>query len=73
MGDSSGFQRRHIVGAFSWSICEKKNKKKTATLLGVSRATVSEVMSTYKNHEKTASSKRSSGRTSALTERDLRT
>jgi transposase len=46
---------------------------KTATLLGVSRATVSKVMSAYTNHGKTTSAKRNSGRKSTLTERDRRT
>jgi hypothetical protein len=44
---------------------------KTATLLGVSRATVSKVMSAYANHGKTTSAKRNSGRKSTLTQRDL--
>jgi transposase-like protein len=44
---------------------------KTATLLGVSRTTVSKVMSAYTNHGKT--SKRNSWRKSTLTERDRRT
>jgi transposase len=46
---------------------------KTATLLGVSRATVSKVMSAYTNHGKTTSAKRNSGRKSTWTERDRRT
>jgi transposase len=46
---------------------------KTATLLGVSRATVSKVMSAYTNHGKTAAAKRNSGRKSTLTERDRHT
>jgi predicted transcriptional regulator len=43
MGDSSDFERRQIVGARQTgaSVIE------TTTLLGVSRATVSEVMSAY--------------------------
>jgi transposase len=45
----------------------------TATLLGVSRATVSKVMSAYTNHGRTTSAKRNSGRKSTLTERDHRT
>jgi transposase len=44
---------------------------KTATLLGVSRATVSKVMPVYTNHGKT-SAKRNSGQKSTLTERDCR-
>jgi hypothetical protein len=38
--------------AFNWNICDK-----TATLLVVSRATVSEVMSAYTDHGKTSSAK----------------
>jgi predicted transcriptional regulator len=45
----------------------------TATLLGISRATVSKVMSAYINHGKTVPLKRNSGQTSTLTERDHRT
>jgi predicted transcriptional regulator len=37
---------------------------KTATLLGVPRATVSKVMSSYTNHGKTISANRNSGRKS---------
>jgi predicted transcriptional regulator len=46
---------------------------KTAALLGVTRATVSKVMSIYDNPGKTTSAKRNSGRKSALTEGDRRT
>jgi hypothetical protein len=46
---------------------------KTATLLGVSRETVSEVMSAHTNHGKTISVKRNSGRKLTMTERDRRT
>jgi transposase len=46
---------------------------KPATVFGVSRATVSEVMSAYTNHGKTTSAKSNSGRKSTLTERDRRT
>jgi hypothetical protein len=52
---------------FSWSICDK-----TTTLLGVSRVTVSKVMSACTNHGKTTSAKRNSGRKSTLTNRDRR-
>jgi transposase len=45
---------------------------KTATLLGVSRATVSKVIFAYTNHGKTTSGKRNSGRRSTLTERGHR-
>jgi transposase len=65
MEDLSDFERGQIVGArlAAASVIE------TAALLGVSRATVFKVMSTYKNHGK-ISAKRNSGRNSALTERD---
>jgi transposase len=43
---------------------------KTATLLGVSRAAVSKVMSAYRNRGKTTSVKRDSRRKLTLTERD---
>jgi transposase len=42
---------------------------KTATLLGVSRATVPKVMSAYKTRGKTTSTKGKNGRKSTLTER----
>jgi predicted transcriptional regulator len=45
---------------------------KTATLLGVSRATVCNIMSAYTNG-KTTSAKRNSWRKSTLTKRDRRT
>jgi transposase len=63
------FERRQTVGtrlAGAFLI-------KTATLLGVSRKTVSKVMSAYTNHGKATSAKRNSGRKSTLTERDRRT
>jgi hypothetical protein len=57
MGDSSNFERREIVGSrLVAASCDK-----AATLLGASRATVSEVMSAYTNHESTTSVKRNSG------------
>jgi hypothetical protein len=46
---------------------------KTATLLGVSRTTVTKMKSAYTNHGKTASAKRNSGQKSVLTERDCHT
>jgi transposase len=68
MGDLSDFERKKIAGAslVGASVTE------TATLLGLSRATVSKVMSAYTNHGKTASAKRNSGRNSTFTERDRR-
>jgi IS30 family transposase len=66
MGDLTDFERRPIVSVR----LAGASVIKTATLLGVSRATVSKVMSAYTNHEKTTSAKR---RKSTLTERDRRT
>jgi hypothetical protein len=70
MGELSDFEKRTDNScAFSWSICGK-----TATLLGVSRATVSKVMSAaYTNHGKTTTEKGNSERKSTLTEIDRRT
>jgi transposase len=69
MGVLPDFERGQIVGArlAGTSVTE------TVTLLGVPRATVSEVMSAHTNHGKTTSAKRNSGRKSTLTERDRRT
>jgi predicted transcriptional regulator len=49
MGDFSDFQRGQIVGL----LLAGAYVTKTATLLGVSRAAVSKVMTTYTNHGKT--------------------
>jgi CTP-dependent riboflavin kinase len=64
----SDFERGKIVGARLARIFVIK----TVTLLGVSRATVSKVMSAYTNQGKTTSGKRNSGRKSTMTERDRR-
>jgi predicted transcriptional regulator len=50
------FERGQVIG-----MClAGASVTKTATLLGVSRATVSKAMSAYKNHGKTTSPKRKS-------------
>jgi hypothetical protein len=49
MGDLSNFERGQIVGA----CIAGASVMKTAILLGVLRATVSQVMSAYTNHGKT--------------------
>jgi predicted transcriptional regulator len=54
---TSDFERGHIFGAH----LAGASVIKTATLLDVSRATVSKVISAYTNHKKTASVKRNSG------------
>jgi transposase len=64
MGDFSDFEREQIVGVR----LAGASVIKPATSLGVSRATVSEVMSAYTNHGKTTSAKRNSVRKSTLTE-----
>jgi transposase-like protein len=66
MEDLSDFKRGEMVGARLAGAAVIK----TATLLGVSSATVSKVMSAYTNHGKTATAKRNSGWKSTLTERD---
>ena len=62
----SDFQRGHIVGAH----LAGASVTKTATLLHVTRAAVSKVMTTYRNHGRTSSVKRNSGRKPNLSERD---
>jgi transposase len=69
MGDLSDFRSGQIVGVCLAGI----SVTKTDTLLGVSRATFSKVMSGYTNHGKTTSAKRDSERKSTLTERDRHT
>jgi predicted transcriptional regulator len=56
LGDFADFEIGQIVGVR----IAGASVTKTATLLGVSRATVSYVMSAYTNHGKTASAKRNS-------------
>jgi hypothetical protein len=69
MGDLSDFEWGQIAGAR----LSGASVTKTVLLLGVSRATVSEIMSAYTNHGKTTSAKRHSGQKSTLTRRDRRT
>jgi hypothetical protein len=68
MGDLSDFERGQIVGARLTGT----SVTKTATLLRVSTAKISKVISAYTNHVKTTSAKRNSRRKSTLTERDRR-
>jgi len=66
MGDLSDFGTGQIVGACS----AVAPLIKTATLLGVSRAAVSKVMTAYTNHGKTPSARRNSGQKPKLSERE---
>jgi predicted transcriptional regulator len=63
------FDRGQIVGAR----LAAASVTKTATLLGISTATVSKVLSAYTNHGKTTLAKRKRGRESRMTKRDRRT
>jgi hypothetical protein len=54
MGDLSDFERGQIIGAYFAGA----SGTKTATLLGVPRATVSKVRSAYINHRKTTAAMR---------------
>jgi hypothetical protein len=69
MRDLSDSERGQIVGAR----IAGASVAKTITLLRVSRASVSEVMSAYTNHGKTTSAKRNSDRKLTLVERDRST
>jgi len=69
VGDFSDFQREQIVGAH----LAGASVTKTAILLGVSKAAVSKVMTSYTNHGRTSSAKRNSGRKPKLSERDRHT
>jgi hypothetical protein len=66
----SDFERGQIVDV---RLAGASMTETAIVLLGVSRATVSVVMSAYTNHKKTTSAKRNSGRKSTLTERNRRT
>ena len=65
----SDFQRGRIVG----ERLAGESVTKMATLLDVSRAAFSNVMTSYKNHGKTSSAERNSGRKSKLSERGRHT
>jgi predicted transcriptional regulator len=68
MGDLSNFETGQIIGAH----LAGASVTKSAILLGVSRATVSKVMSAaYTNHRETASAKRNTERKSTLAERGM--
>jgi predicted transcriptional regulator len=69
MGDLSHFQRGRIFAARSAGA----SVTKTSSLLGVSRAAVSSVMTAYTNHVDTSSAKRNSSRKPKLSEKDCRT
>jgi hypothetical protein len=69
MGDLSDFRRGQIVGAH----LAGASVNKTATLLGLSRAMFSKVMTSNTNHEKKSSAERDSDRNPNLCARDRRT
>jgi hypothetical protein len=69
MGDLSDFERGQIIGTH----ISGASVTKTITLLGVSRSTVSKVVSAYTNHGKTTSAKGNSRWKSTLIERYHRT
>jgi hypothetical protein len=70
MRNLSNFERKQIVG----TPLAAASVTKSATLLDVSTATVSKVMSVvYTDHATKISAKRNSGRTSTLTVKDCRT
>ena len=66
MGDFSDFQRGEIVGA----CLAGASLAKMATLLGVSIAAVSKVMTTHTNNGSTSSARRNGGQKPKLSERD---
>ncbi|XP_076062505.1 uncharacterized protein LOC143037830 [Oratosquilla oratoria] len=69
MADLSDFKRGQIVGARMVGA----SIMKTAELLGVSKGTVSKVMTAFEREGKTSSAKHRSGRKLKLSERDRRT
>ena len=69
MGDFLDFQRGQIVGVR----LAGASVTKTATSLGVSRAAVPKVITTYTNHGRMSSAKRKSGLKPKLSERVHRT
>jgi transposase len=68
MGDLPDFERGQMIGVR----LAGASVTKTATLLGVSRATVSEGMWAFTSHGKTTSAKRNKWRKSTLRERGRR-
>jgi transposase len=69
MEDLSDFQRGQIVGAH----LAGASVSKTATLLGVCRAAVPKIKTTYANNGRTSSPERNSGQKPKLSERDRST
>ncbi|XP_042897250.1 uncharacterized protein [Parasteatoda tepidariorum] len=68
MSDLTDFQRGQIVGARLVGATTTE----TSQILGVSRGTVSKVMTAYTQRSKTSSAKQNSGRKEKLSERDRR-
>ena len=66
MGDLSDFQRGQIVGVG----LAGASLRKTATLLGVSKAALSKVMMTYAHRGRTSAAKGNSGQRPKLSEGD---
>ena len=68
MGDLPDFQ----IGKIDSARMAGTTVTETAQLLGISRGTVSKVMTAYKKDSKNSSTKHKSGRTSCLSEMDRR-
>jgi hypothetical protein len=69
MGDLSTSERGQIVGAH----LARASVMKSATLLELSRATVSKIRSVYMNHGKITKARRNNGQKSTLAERNYHT